>query len=310
MARVAQSDAVPFAVQEALVEVAGKCFWYRDPLRHVLVRAGVPPPLVAKYSDLSKYQLMRAVLVELDERGAAGAAVQRQLVRELVGLRTFGDDVDTDLARGCVRQLTAVAGEYGLLDDLAKQRRADVPNAAQRQAARDRLKKTVERTATLSELRVEFGQLAGADTDRQRRGYRREALIGELAKLQGLGYTPPFRKGTVIQIDGHFHFDSHHYLIESRWRERPPDYAALSAFSAKVANGLIGTRGLFVSIPGFRAEAVEEIERGVRNIVLMSGSELALILEDRPSFLEAMELKVVEASRRGRLFHDVALSTR
>jgi hypothetical protein len=274
------------------------------------MRAGVPGALLQTYAELSKYQLMRSVLAELDAKGAVGAKVQRQLVRELVGLRTFGQEVDADAARECIRRLASVAGEYGLLDDLAARGRGEAQASAQRQAAaRERLKKSADRTIKLTELRGEFAHLAGsldAPSDRQERGYRLEALIGGLARLEGLSYSPPYRKGTVVQIDGHFHFDGHHYLIEARWRAQQPDFAALSAFSAKVSNGLVGTRGLFLSIAGFRTEPVDEIERGARNIVLMSGQELALILEDRPSFLEAMELKVVEASRRGRLFHDIA----
>jgi hypothetical protein len=89
MARV--SDQVPYALQEAVVQACGTVFWYKRPLKALMVRAGVPAALVRKYEEASKFIMVREVLAELDARGEAGIRVQHQLVRELAAMRTVAD---------------------------------------------------------------------------------------------------------------------------------------------------------------------------------------------------------------------------
>ena len=60
----------------------------------------------------------------------------------------------------------------------------------------------------------------------------------------------------------------------------PPGEADLAALKTKVDKKITSTRGLFVSIAGFRSETVAEFTRGVSsNIILMDGQDLSLILE-------------------------------
>jgi hypothetical protein len=69
------------------------------------------------------------------------------------------------------------------------------------------------------------------------------------------------------------------YLVEARWRKGQPTEADLAALKTKVDKKITSTRGLFVSILGFRQEVVLEFTRGVTsNIVLMDGMDLLLIL--------------------------------
>src|SRR5687768_886386 len=64
MARVDAKTVVPYEVQAALVEAAGKAFWYWDDYRHFLRKSGVHSTLVTSLtnSGLSKYQIMRQLL--------------------------------------------------------------------------------------------------------------------------------------------------------------------------------------------------------------------------------------------------------
>lgn len=56
----------------------------------------------------------------------------------------------------------------------------------------------------------------------------------------------------------------------------------------------------FVSVPGYRAEAVVEFTRGISsNIVLMDGQDLALILEGHVSLTDALDLKIQKAAQEG-----------
>ncbi len=39
------SSRLPFEIREAMIKVCGKAFWYKDPLKSLLLQAGVPVPL-------------------------------------------------------------------------------------------------------------------------------------------------------------------------------------------------------------------------------------------------------------------------
>ena len=65
------------------------------------------------------------------------------------------------------------------------------------------------------------------------------------------------------------------------------------------------TRGLFLSIPGFRDEVVTEAAT-LSNLILMDGQELALILERRVSLVEGLQIKLDNAAQKGVLYYSLA----
>lgn len=75
----------------------------------------------------------------------------------------------------------------------------------------------------------------------------------------------------------------------------------------KVDKKLASTRGLFVSVVGFRTEVVLEFTRGVTsNIVLMDGQDIALILEGHVSLIDALDMKVQKAAQEGIIYFPIA----
>jgi hypothetical protein len=64
------------------------------------------------------------------------------------------------------------------------------------------------------------------------------------------------------------------------------------------------TRGLFLSIPGFRKEVVDEAVT-LANLILMDGEELAVILEGRVSLVEGLQIKLDKAAQEGLLFYSL-----
>ena len=113
---------------------------------------------------------------------------------------------------------------------------------------------------------------------------------------------PRFRTNTE-QIDGSFHFKGFDYLVEARWRRKPPGEADLATLKTKVDKKITSTRGLFVSIPGFRSETVLEFTRGVTsNIILMDGQDLSLILEGHVSLIDALTMKIAKAAQEGMIY--------
>lgn len=289
---------VSYALQEAIVQACGTVFWYKKPLKALLVRAGVPAPLIEKYWDApSKYILVRDILAELDNRGEVGVRVQHQLVRELAAMRTVADPDQREAGLAALADLRAVAKQEGVIEDEAETRRKERQLAAQ-----ESHRVTAARARGLAELNEAYIALVMLEKDAQQRGYDLEGLLEALFKLHDIPFTPPFRKGTVEQTDGFFKFEGFEYLIEARWRNKPPNLAQLRAFSGKVRGKIESTRGLFVSVAGFRPEVLTEAA-GLLNLVLMDGQDLALILEGRISLREALRTKLDRAAQQGILFY-------
>ena len=291
---------VPYALQEAAVQVCGTVFYFKPPLQKLLAHAGVPPALIRKYAQEPKFVMARSILAELDHFGDPGAAIQRRIVRELV--RVTPQDADRQQeAQRALAELRQLAKEEGLVEDRRSHEAAfkerHKHEAKQRQA-------TAARAKGLSELRDEFLAMHGSGGAHDR-GYGLESLLGRLFRLHDIRYEPPFRKGAVEQTDGFFEFESFRYLIEARWRLSQPTATELGGFANKVDRKMKSTRGLFVSIVGFRDEVIAEVATS-SSIFLMDGQDLMLILDGRVSLAQALRMKIDKASREGTIFYPLA----
>lgn len=294
---------VSYALQEAIVQACGTVFWYKRPLKALLVRAGVPSPLVEKYEGESKFIMTREILAQLDQRGEPGATVQIQLARELAAMRTVSDPDNREAGLRALAELRAVAKQEGIAGD------ADAVSKKKgnqhRVAVEEQHRVAEARARGLGELHGIYMTMATKEDEAQQRGYDLEELLGRLFKLHDIPYQPPFRKGTVEQTDGFFTFNSFQYLIEARWRKSPPDLGSLTAFSGKVRRKIDSTRGLFVSVAGYRPDVLGEAS-DLLNLILIDGQDLALILEGRISLIEALQLKLDKAAQRGAIFYPLA----
>ena len=293
---------VPYAVQEAVVQVCGTAFWYKRKLKALLVHAGVPAALVSKYEDLSKFLMVREILAELDGRGDSGVRVQHQIVQELGAMRNVADPDNQEAGLKAIEELRAVARDFGIIED----KQASQSALAAKKAAREKTQEGIAaRARGLAELHAKYMELALSPDGAQQRGYDLQDLIEALFKLHDIPYQPPYRKGTVEETDGFFTFRGFDYLLEARWRQNQPPIADLRAFSGKVKAKIESTRGLFLSIPGFRTEVVTEAAT-LSNLMLMDGTELALILEGRVSLIEGLQIKLDKAAQKGLLYYSLA----
>jgi hypothetical protein len=116
---------MPYEVQAGLVDASGKLIWFWEDYRHFLRKAGVHPATIERplNSQASKYQVMRALLLELDAAGGPGCQVQIQLVRSLVAMPLNPQSgIDPSEAKAAQARLQALADEHGLLPETAAAR--------------------------------------------------------------------------------------------------------------------------------------------------------------------------------------------
>jgi hypothetical protein len=156
----------------------------------------------------------------------------------------------------------------------------------------------------LLELKASFARLVAA-ADAQQRGYELQALLGDLFAMEGLAPRGSFRL-VGEEIDGSFDFQGNVYLVEARWRAALTAASGLYAFQEKVERKSAWTRGLFISVNGFTAQALEAFGRGkAARIVGMDGRDLAVILEGVYSLPEALQLKLRLLSETGAFFKEL-----
>jgi len=147
-----------------------------------------------------------------------------------------------------------------------------------------------QRREALDGMRSEF-QILHAMTDRQAAGLKLEKLLERLFDEFGLEPEGAFR---VVgeQIDGAFRHENEDYLLEARWRRELAEPKDLYAFERKVQGKSRFTRGLFLSVNGFSADAVPALVKGNAGVfVMMDGAHLVRVLEgqvDLPVLLTRM----------------------
>lgn len=286
-------EPLPYDVVEAMIQCFGRCFHYKDGLAAFMLSAGVKRPLVDKYRHEMKYPWSRHLLADLAEN-EGGCVLQRKLLGALCQLKDLPDAgvKDRDAGIAALRTLKQLALERDLIIRKEKQQRDDKARSAR---AREQLIR--ERATKLETLRSQFNAAVMGE-DRQAAGYSLEHLLKDLFALFEIEYTPSFRTPTQ-QIDGHFRFDSFDYLVEAKWRKDRPTEGEIGAFQRKVNTKLQSTRGLFVSIPGFRAEVAEQFNGQGANLILMDGTMLVHVLEGRHDLRDLLSQMIEAAVQQG-----------
>jgi hypothetical protein len=294
------ANPLPYAVRQALIQACGKVFYYKGGMVELFASAGVPSPAVQRYvrDGLVKYQIARRVLEDLDRQGAAGRRVQWQVVDALVCLDGAADDIaNPSEARAALERLRKAASRGKPAGAGASE--AFAIEARRRQ--RDLRRRVSERQAKeIEALRERFAAVTTI-ADRQERGYAFERFLGDLFQANDIEYRGAYRVG-VEQIDGAFCHAGRDFLVEARWRIEPPSASDLLAFAHKVEGKLQATLGLVITMVPPRPEVLDHVAARTRSVILMDGTDLALVLEGQVTLPDALEHKRQRAAQEGIVF--------
>jgi len=293
---------LPHEVKNALIEVCGRCFWYKQPLFDIFARAGISEDLYLRYEHEAKFKIARQLLGDLEQMSDEGMSLQRRLLTELCKLRGLPDKEvpDRDAGLHALRNLKQAAVDHDLVTKEEKQ------TAARRVAdSEESVQKARDRERRLRELLEAFAEMS-ASSDAQARGYGLEDLLKEVFALYEIRYRKSY-KSEGEQIDGFFTFGGFDYLVEARWRTDPPTLDQLLAVKGKVDRKIESTRGFVFSIPPFREDVLQRLRQaGQANLILVDGYDLALILEGRVSLIDALQAKIDKAAQEGILYFPLA----
>jgi hypothetical protein len=294
-------DSVSYEILEAMVQCFGKAFHYKDGVAAFFATAGIPMPLVDKHRGEAKFVWARRLLTELGE-SEHGRLLQRKVLSALCRLRNLPDKEvsDRDGGLAALKHLKSLVGQNVHAADNETETRAD-----RESAALERVRQVDERRRRLEALRETFNASV-VEPNRQAAGYTLQDVLSELFALSEIEYRKSYRTTQNTQeIDGHFLFQSFDYLVEAKWRKDQPTDAEIGAFKHKVEGKLAGTRGLFVSVQGFRPEVVSQFDQRGSSIILLDGFDLIHILEGRVDLRDALRKKIECAAQKGQVLTPV-----
>ncbi|KGR89362.1 restriction endonuclease [Lysinibacillus boronitolerans] len=296
---------ISYEILEQMIQCFGKCFHYKDSMASFMRSSDVPKIVIDKYRDLPKFVWARKVLEELSVN-ENDLIIQRKLLTNLCKLRDLPDSgvLDRNAGLDSLRKLKRLAYEN---DYLVKEE--DNKNIIQKRIIEEKQALIMERAKKLEELREIFNNNLMTN-NRQKAGYILEDLLKELFEINNIEYRKSFRTiENTQQIDGYFKFDSFDYLVEAKWRKDYPNGAEIAGFQHKINSKIESTRGLFVSINGFREEVINEFRGKGSNIIFMDGQDLILILEGRVNLDDCLRFKIERAVQIGETYSPLILSS-
>lgn len=284
---------IPLDVYEAAVRVAGEALYWKSSLKRIFRTSGVSENAAIRYEALSKYAAMRSAWDDLDRLGIRGHLVQKNIIQALANIEKPDPKADQRAGTEALSELRRLVKKNTLLVDPL-----EVEAAARKKAARDSLAAVSTRREGISRLNETFRGLQ-SNTDPQARGYAFERLLSDLFRLHEYDFVSSYRT-EIDQVDGSLTVDGFTYLIEARWRQAQAVDGDLADLANKVSRRLVSTRGLFISMAGFREEVVSLYRLSHNSkLILMDGEDLAVILDQRIGLVDAMKAKIQAASVDG-----------
>lgn len=290
---------IRFDLKEQIVSLAGACFWYWNSFYSFLDSCGVPRSLYNRFpkESYNKYQVMRNVLEVLEEQNKDDAI--NNIISNFYRLRNAvdRDSLDNKKAKQLLDEFRETVGNDPIETEIKKQKQ-DQARAVHAQS----VEQVKTKTKKLDQLNNEFIVLTtSTELTPQQRGFKLEELFFDLLQFSEFEYSKPYRTPGGEQIDGHFKYEKFDYLVEAKWIDGLTKQKDLSIFDGKIRGKAQSTRGLFLSANGFDANAVSKFSGDAPRILLMTGQDLAMVLNGQILFFDAMKAKVNAIVRYGNI---------
>lgn len=284
---------LPYEIIQAMVQCFGKSFHYKDNLTAFFLSCGVSHALSDKHREQAKFVWGRNVLSELGQT-ESGCLVQRRILTELCKFRDLPDkDVpDRNAGLDAIRKIKSLALEQKLYVEESREHERERSLQGE-----ERQRIVQERKRNLERLRELFNKSVTSD-NRQQAGYSLEEMLKELFAIFEIEYRKSYKTDTQ-QIDGHFRFEGFDYLVEAKWRKDMPTESEIGAFKQKVDTKIESTRGLFVSVMGYRSEVAAQFNGRGANIILIDGFHLVQILEGHHDLRDMLRTIISKAAQEG-----------
>ncbi|HGP9935380.1 TPA: restriction endonuclease [Streptococcus pneumoniae] len=285
---------ISFEIQQQIIQCFGLCFHYKDTVVSFMQASGVPNELILRWKSEPKFVWAKNVINELNKT-ENGRLIIRRIATEFYKMKNIPDEVqDRDRGLDALRKLKWLIG-----DTQQNKINETFNNSYHRSKQEMKIQLRQQQLQKIEELKTEYYSLFSSENP-QKRGYRLEKIVANLFKNSDIDYHESYRNDTnTQQLDGYFSFEGFDYLVEIKWEKDPINSSKIASLKQKVDTKLTSTRGLFISVNGFRDEVIQDFSNRDSKILFMDGQELSYILENRISLYEALKVKIIGASKTG-----------
>lgn len=285
---------ISFEIQQQIIQCFGLCFHYKDTVVSFMQASGVPNELILRWKSEPKFVWAKNVINELNKT-ENGRLIIRRIATEFYKMKNIPDEVqDRDRGLDALRKLKWLIG-----DTQQNKINETFNNSYHRSKQEMKIQLRQQQLQKIEELKTEYYSLFSSENP-QKRGYHLEKIVANLFKNSDIDYHESYRNDTnTQQLDGYFRFEGFDYLVEIKWEKDPINSSKIASLKQKVDTKLTSTRGLFISVNGFRDEVIQDFSNRDSKILFMDGQELSYILENRISLYEALKVKIIGASKTG-----------
>lgn len=292
------SPAAINALKEALCSI----YWYKNELRSFLTFSVNDRALISTLNwDNYKRQIVSDLVDILCADQDKYLSSLTKLCYETINIKNFshlerldGGVQKAQRARDAVSQLKEMVEPHQKIlkeQEQIKKRKKEYDQ---------RLKQNTAVREKLSVLNTRFMSVA-MSANPQSKGYDLEKLMYDIFELFDLDPRASFRN-VGEQIDGAFVLEGTEYLFEAKWHQSPIGAQDLDAFSSKIKRKLDNTLGVFLSMNGFSEDGIKAHSIGRPNLILMDGSDLMAVLEERIDFTNLLIRKKRHAAQTGEIY--------
>jgi len=268
--------------------------------------AGVPAGMTADFrqklatdrNSVNKYEIVREVLVRLNDKGEVSLRERREVLKRVVEFENFSTCWPTDQlkAKGLVAEIRSVVDVKDSFGRMRQEQEAERNKRLEEE--KQKVTAQNERRAKLQQVKKDLYALFGL-ADPQKRGKQVEDVLNRLFQTTGILVREAFTRvaqtgeGIAEQIDGVIELDGEIYLVEMKWWDKPLGTAEVSQHLVRVFNRNCA-RGLLVSYSDFTDPAVTICKESLaRMVVTLCGlQEIVQLLEREDDLAEFFRKKV------------------
>ena len=248
--------------------------------------------------SITKYEIVRNILIRLNEQGETSLRPRRELLRRVLEFEEFAACWESDRlkAQGLVAQLQKLVNVKDSFTRMKQEREQErQANIAKRNAEME------ERSQRLGRLEAVKSDLFAlfAENNPMRRGKQLEAVLNRLfecfdiAVRESFAVTGDQGEGVIEQIDGVIELDGHLYFVEMKWWQSPVGVAEISQHMMRVFLRA-EARALIFSASEYTAPAIVACKDALSQKVvsLCTLQEVVMLLESGGDLRDFLRRKV------------------
>ncbi len=210
---------------------------------------------------VSKYQIARTVLQDLNQRGEAALRERRELLRRTVEFSNFDAcwPADQMKAKGLIASIREIVGQKDAFTRINQERERERRERIAAAEVASRAKR--ERADHIRGAKSKLYALFAPSMSPQERGKGLEGAINSVFEAYGISVNGAFHvvgqdgEGIIEQIDGVIRLDGSLVFVEMKWYKEPVGKAEVSEHLVRLI-GRAEARGLFISASDYTEPAV------------------------------------------------------